>query len=431
MKNTRVYAFTALTALTVSLSGAIAPSAHGATDDGPVTKSSDAFAGSRAAKTVDTKKIYDRIVQKLPADWQSRRDAARAKLKIDESPVERALRSKLAKAAAAGKASANVIDPTQYDCGPTKLDAYVDSILANVDAGNLQLLSMLGALDAPTYDAILFGTSNGAGYQLLPAYQDSLTSTFGTAQRFWDVRLNDVQLMAMHGEMVVDENRLASTVQYMYGVGAADATDIARDIITMVKSDNALRNGKNPIFTLNAFAFTGKGDPDPVIRKQKDKMVFGDGILAALKALGLNQVGPKAVLGHEMAHHVQYEDGLFDNTDLTGPEATRRTELMADSFSTYFVTHKKGLAMNPKQVLQTEESFYDVGDCSFDNAGHHGTPNQRKAASAWGAAVVAYSDNPYRVLPSMRLATKFDKVLPELVKPDAPTSIEAYRAAAK
>ncbi|NNG38792.1 hypothetical protein HJ588_05825 [Flexivirga sp. ID2601S] len=431
MKNTRAMTVTALTALTVSLSGAIAPAASAAGDDGPVTKSSDAFAGSRAAKSVDTKATFDRIVQKLPADWQARRDAARTKLNIDESPVERALRSKLAKAAAAGKGTPNVIDPTQYQCGPTKLDAYVDSILAGTDAGNLQLLSMLGALDAPTYDAILFGTAKGAGYQLLPAYKTSLTSTFGTAQRFWDVRLNDVQLMAMHGQMVVDENRLAATVQYMYGVGAADAKDIARDMISMVRSDPALKNGKNPIFTLNAFAFSGKGDPDPVIRKQKDKMVFGDGILAALKAIGLNQVGPKAVLGHEMAHHVQYEDALFDNTDLTGPEATRRTELMADSFGTYFVTHKKGLAMTPKQILQTEESFYDVGDCAFDNDGHHGTPNQRRAAAAWGAAVVAYSDYPNRVLPSMSLATKFDKVLPELVKPDAPTSIEAYRSAAK
>lgn len=59
--------------------------------------------------------------------------------------------------------------------------------------------------------------------------------------------------------------------------------------------------------------------------------------------------------------------------------------------------------------------------------GHHGTPNQRRAASAWGAATVACSNAPNKVMPSLKLAAKFDKVLPELVKPDAPNSIEAYR----
>lgn len=436
MKTTRALAFTTLAALTVSLSGTAVTSAHAATTGSgenssrSMTQATDSFAKSKAAKTVDTKAIYDRIVKKLPADWQKRRDAARTKLNIDSSPIDQALRSKLKRAAAASNATGKVINPDDYDCGPTKLDTYVDSILANVDSGNLFLLSLLGGLDIPTYDAILFGKPKGADYQLLPAYKTSLTTTFTAAQNFWDVQLNNVQLMAMHGDVMTDENRVAATVEYMYGVGPADATDIARDIISIVKSDPGLKNGKNPLFTLNAFAFTGEGDPDPVIRKLKDKMVFGDGILKALKALGLNKVGPKAVLGHEMAHHVQYEDDLFDS-DLTGAEATRRTELMADAFGTYFVTHKKGLGFNPNQVLQTQQSFYDVGDCSFDSDGHHGTPNQRRAASAWGAAVVAYSNNPNKVLPSLKLDAKFEKALPQLVKPDAATSLKAYAAAAK
>lgn len=420
MKLTRVCAFTTLTVLTVSMSGAISSSASASSVGSHST-------AAKQAKTVDSKALYERILKKLPADWQARRDAARQRVGIEESPVTAIVKTKLSKmAAAANGPSAKAIDPSQYECGPTKLDAYVDQLLAPVDSFNLFLIQLLGGLDIPTYDAILNGTPKGAGFQLLPAYKDDLTSTFGTAQRFWDVRLNNVQLMAMHGGMLTDVNRVASVVQYMYGVGPADATDIANDIISMVKSDPALKNGDNAIFTLNAFAFSGEGDPDPVIRKLKDKMVFGDGILDALKSIGLNKVGPKAVLGHEMSHHVQYEDNLFDSP-LTGAEATRRTELMADAFGTYFVTHKKGLGMKPAQILQVEESFYDVGDCSFDNPGHHGTPNQRKAASSWGAATVAFSNNPNKVMPSLRLATKFDKVLPELVKPDAPTSINAYR----
>lgn len=416
MKTTRVTTFTTMAMLTVSLTAAT-PAAMAASTGHQVTSASQSNAQA----------IYQRILKKLPADWQKRRDAAHQRFGIDHSPVETILKSKLAKAkAAAGGKIARDIDPTQYDCGPTKLDAYVDSILKDTDTETLFFLEMLGALDMPSYEAILYGTPKDPAFALLPGYQASLTSSFGYAQRFWDVRLNDVQLMAMHGNMLSDVNRVARIVMFMYDMGPADAASLASDIVDLVKSDPALKGGENPIFTLNAFAFSGAGDPDPVIRKLKDKMVFGDGILAALNAIGLNNAGPRAVLGHEMAHHVQYEDNLFTST-LTGAEATRRTELMADAFGTYFATHKKGLGMNPMQILQVEESFYDVGDCSFTSDGHHGTPNQRRAASSWGAATVAYSNNPNKVMPSLKLAGKFDAVLPELVKPDAPTSISAYK----
>ncbi len=137
-------------------------------------------------------------------------------------------------------------------------------------------------------------------------------------------------------------------------------------------------------------------------------MIFGDGILDALDKTGFRDVGPSAVLGHEMAHHVQYEDNLFV-TDLTGPEATRRTELMADAFGTYFVTHKRGLALNTARVIEAEQNFYNVGDCSFDNPGHHGTPLQRLAAATWGAGVAKAASNQGHVLPSLTLDALFEK----------------------
>lgn len=427
-------AASAVAALSLTLAGALAGGAAQAAPasggDGGASAGTRAgvahYAGTPAAAKARSKDLVDDIVAHLPSDWQQRRDAARQRFDIDHSPAEDILNGKVQQAAAATTSSA--IDPTQYQCAPTPLDGYVDSILADVDPNTLFALSYTGALDIPTYDALLFGTSKDADHQLLPAYKAPLTSTFGTAQRFWDVRLDDVQLLAMHGEMLTDLNRVARTVEYLYGVGPADATDIATDIVALVKSDKALQNGKNPIFTLNAFAFSGEGDPDPAIRRLPDKMIFGDGILAALKAIGLGGatgVGPKAVLGHEMAHHVQYEDNLFES-DLTGPEATRRTELMADAFGTYFVTHKKGLGLTPKQVLVAGQSFYDVGDCQFTSDGHHGTPNQRRAASAFGAAQVAYANDPNKVLPSLKLDRAFEKALPTIVAPDAATTPQAY-----
>lgn len=416
MRNTRTLSIAVLAVASLS-AGATSASALGAATAPAATTQSD--------QSSEAQKAYDRIVAKLPSDWQAKQKAFFAKTGIERSPAQEIALAKIQKAAKAKKAGQRAINPDDYQCAPTKLDAYVDSILEDVDPTTLFLLQLMGGLDIPTYDALLFGKQNDPQFPLPASDAASLKSTFGTSQRFWDVKLNDVKLMGMDGSAFSDVNRVTRVVQVLYGVGPADATDIARDIITIVKSDAALENGNNPIFTLNAFAFSAEGETDPVIRKVSDRVVYGDGINKALKAVGLNKVGPKAVLSHEMAHHVQYENNSFGDDQGT-PEGTRRTELMADAFATYFGTHKKGLGLNPSQILKFQDSFYTVGDCSYTSNGHHGTPNQRRAAASWGAANVAFGD-PVKVIKSKNLENKFNKVLPQLLEPDAPTSINAYR----
>ncbi|MEP6797985.1 MAG: hypothetical protein ABI890_07555 [Lapillicoccus sp.] len=413
MKKTLTWSLTAVTSLTLALGATLpaqAATPHTAkTTSSPTDGPSTAIFGPQANVTARHRATLDRLIAQLPADWRSRRDRILKGANIESQPARESAQAKIARA----------IDPGDYICGPTQLDGYIDRILADVDMGNLSILALFGVLDFPTYDAIFYGTPGGAKYQIPAAYAPVLTTTFGYAQRFWDVKLNDVQLMEMHGAMVVDLGRMTRLVKLLYGLQGQEAIDFATDLVDLVDSDPGLDHGGNPIFTLNAFAFSGQQETDPIFRRLPDKMVFGDGILSALKALGVNQVGPQAVLGHEMAHHVQFEDGLFQS-DLTGPEATRRTELMADAFGTYFATHKKGLGLNASQILQVEKSFYDVGDCAFTNPGHHGTPNQRRAASSWGAAVAAAAGTQVRVLPSLRLDLKFERVLPQLVASDAP-----------
>ena len=58
-----------------------------------------------------------------------------------------------------------------------------------------------------------------------------------------------------------------------------------------------------------------------------------------------------------------------------GAERTRYTELMADAMAGYFLTHKRGAAMNRHRVAQFLAVFFQVGDCAFDFPSHHGTPN--------------------------------------------------------
>ncbi|MFM6850339.1 MAG: hypothetical protein ACKOVB_14705 [Terrabacter sp.] len=351
-----------------------------------------------------TARLLATIEAHLPADWKARQAAALDRFGIERSAAQEALE--------------RAIDPTQHQCAPTKLDAYVGGVLAGVDPTIFRMLAGVAAFDYATYDAILFGSQGAPAYALPKAYVNELSQSFRAAQKFWDTDGSDIRLMAMHGDVMTDPARISQVLQIVFGVPRPDADAIAGAVVELVAVDPGLQGGQSPIFTLNAFAFSAAGETDPVLARIPDKLVFGDGMLDALQAIGVGDVGPRAVLGHEYAHHVQYDAGLTASP-LTGPEATRRTELMADAFGTYFVTHKRGLALNAARVLEAEQSFFQVGDCNFDKPGHHGTPNQRLAASTWGWSVAKAAQKQGHVLPSRTLDAQFEAKLPELVAPDA------------
>ena len=359
-------------------------------------------ATSTATSTATTASAAARFP--VPADWQQRRAAAAERFGVDSSPAEGAVR--------------RAIDPGDHACAPTAFGAYADRLLAGVGEEDLLVLALSGALDLPTYDALLFGTAGDSRYALDDDHRQQLVRTFRDAQRFWDVPSSDIQLVGMDGGVLRDRARLARVAAVVFGLTPQEAADYAAAVADLVAGIPALRGGDNPIFTLNAFAFTAEGDPDPLVRGIPDKIVMGDGLGDAFEALGIADVAPQAVLAHEFGHHVQFEDDLFDSP-LTGPEATRRTELMADAFATYQVTHKRGLALNAKRVLQAERAFYEVGDCAFEYEGHHGTPNQRLRASQWGADLAASAQKKGHVLPSLEVARLFEAALPRFVAPDA------------
>jgi hypothetical protein len=311
------------------------------------------------------------------------------------------------------------IDPGDYECGATQIDAYFGTLLAGLDDAELEFLLTSGVLDFPVLDAVLFGSSADPAYALPRAYRQELSGSFRTAQRFWDVPSADIELISMHGSVVLqDRARLARLLVTFFGLTEAEAAGYADFVVTTVASIPELQGGDNPIFTLNAVAFTADGETDPRLAGVSDKIVFGDGLLDFFEYAGLADVGPRVVLAHEFAHHVQFEKGLFDSP-LTGAEATRRTELMADAMATYFATHSRGLSLNAKRVLQAQQAFFEVGDCAFDSDGHHGTPLQRARAAQWGADLARSAQKQGRVLPSGTVAAMFEQALPGLVAPDA------------
>ncbi len=311
------------------------------------------------------------------------------------------------------------IDGSQYQCGTTPLDTFVDNSLANVDMANLRLINQLGGLDVPTYDALVLGhESKSNRFGLDGSYTNELNRTMRALKGFWDIKSNDIELMPMHGAASFKNTDRLETVLQVMGYDASDAEFVAGILPQLIDADPALKGGDHPLFTLNAFAFTAAGDPEAEALGITDRIIMGDGILEAMQSIGLGKTAPRSILSHEFGHHVQYEDNLFDSP-LTGPEATRRTELMADSFGSYFMVSKKGESINKAQVVQDVASFAAVGDCAYDNDGHHGTPNQRTRAASWGADTATASKPASYVLPSLTFAGMFEQQLPTFVAPDA------------
>jgi hypothetical protein len=306
--------------------------------------------------------------------------------------------------------SASAINPADYQCSSTELLDWLGTQAGPADL--MQALSKYSIFDYPTLWAINFETDATPQY-LGP--NGELTTSIGKEVRdlrnFWDFDGSKIQLIGMHGSMLTDHAKMTYLTGALYGVDEATASQVATIFEGWVRQMPGGEN--NPYFTFNAFAFDGTPYGLPV------KIIVGDGVPMGFDALGLDRVAMQQVIGHEYGHQVQFHDGLYDNTTLTGPEATRRTELMADGFGTYFLVHAKGEAINAKRVVTAARASYDVGDCAFTDPGHHGTPLQRQRTVQW-AADLANSARPQgAVLTGTQFGTRFDAVLPTLIAPDA------------
>lgn len=394
---------TAVVTTTAVLTGFTAAPALAAAP--PTPAAAPAFAGLSSPIAVE-------LAEKLP---EMRKVAAdvQARLGLHESPLrERIL---------------DAIDPTDYECS-TATPPVVAAVTA--DFANLtpdQALASLYVLlfDLVMQDAVYFPQPAGKfTYGANGTYTKKATDTFSGLRTFWDIKSKDIQLVPAHGRMLLDTARVTRVFTTLYGQPADLSLNTANFIKSQVTSTPLLKNGDHPAYTFNAYAFSAEGQPVPGVGTVGDKIVMGDGVLDGFGLVGLGDVTTQAILAHEFGHHIQYEDGLFDST-LPAPEATRRTELMADSFSAYFLTHARGERMNWKRVQLFTAMFAQIGDCGFDAPGHHGTPNQRVKAALWGYGVAQAVWPRSLVLPSRVFAWLFEKELPRLVAPDASDASDA------
>lgn len=307
----------------------------------------------------------------------------------------------------------NVLDPAAVTCNDnTASNQWLDAQLADWNNDIIDVVLGTDMLNLPTYDALVFENSSAnQTFGVKGEYTQRLTKTFKDLKRFWNIQSDQIVLAAMHGSMLADRSKLIRTYEAAYGFNSDDAAYLADVVVTAVQTYPQLRGGNHPIFTFNAFAQQGfEFPPYGVI---PDKIIMGDGIMDAFTAIGYGDVAPQAILAHEYGHHIQFQLNLFGTSN--SPEATRRTELMADAYSAYYLSHARGASMQWKRVQQFLSVFFNIGDCSVNSTGHHGTPTQRMAAAQWGYSVADNAQKQGHILTAQQFTAMFEAQLPILL----------------
>lgn len=272
--------------------------------------------------------------------------------------------------------------------------------------------SITGMLNFPAYDALLFENTQSKQYfGVNGEYTQILTKTFKDLKRFWNIQTDNIVLAGMHGSMLRDREKVIRIDMVLYGESQAEAASTADLILSLLKYVPQYKNGDHPAFTFNSFAQNGFTFPPYGI--VPPKIVMGDGILQDFSTTGYGDVAPQAILAHEFGHQIQFQLGVFGNG--SSPEATTRTELMADAYSAYYLSHARGASMQWKRVQQFLQVFFNIGDCQFTNINHHGTPTQRMAAATWGYNIANDAQKQGHILTSQQFTAMFEAQLPVIL----------------
>jgi hypothetical protein len=313
------------------------------------------------------------------------------------------------------------INPSDYVCSSESspvvqvLEAELARTLDPSDpAERKRLLDMYAryADYIPVYEAIYFQSPETPQYYGYDGdFTKAVTKTERDIKRFWDIPSEQIQVVAMHGTVLLDPERVYRTY-ILLGFPAAVAEAYTKVVTESLAASTTMNGGNYAFWTFNAVSYREEGFPD--------KIVMGDGILESFAAIGFGDVAPQAIFAHEFAHQIQFENEYFEDLgDVSAPEETRYAELMADAMAAYYLTHARGATLRQKRVQQFLEVFYQLGDCGFTSSGHHGTPNQRMAAAEFGFRLADEAQKQGHILTSEEFRNLFLAYYPTLIAPDA------------
>jgi hypothetical protein len=234
----------------------------------------------------------------------------------------------------------------------------------------------------------------------------------------------EVVVRGQHNRTLNDRNKLAQVfLAFDFPTPTREEAYATADLII---ERNKMAPGllASPLLSLDAFAAPG-GD---YVAGGKDLIVIGDGVVQLGTDLGAGAgVAITGVLSHEWAHQIHFNnDQQWYGGAILGARCTaelsRKIELEADVFSSYFMTHKQGTAYNWKNAAQYFTLFFNIGDCNFSSPGHHGTPNQRLAAARLGWLIAQETFPKGHILSAHEVHALFLAALDDIIDNTIPSA---------
>lgn len=238
-------------------------------------------------------------------------------------------------------------------------------------------------------------------------YTRLVERTIRDLERFFDMP-GEVKVHGQHNETLNDREMLVELLKLLI----MDWEDT--EYLYQLADEYIERNQSSPVLPESPF-FSADG-----FSTVNGLIVLGDGLVQMFIETGVDpEVVWTGILSHEWVHQIQiknfskwYPAGSFE----TIAESTRHIELEADFISGYYMTHKRGATYNWKRVEQFHHLFFQAGDCAFDLDFHHGTPEQRMAATRAGYELAASMKKQGYIMTPQDLHDYFmDVVIPGII----------------
>ncbi|ATY12369.1 hypothetical protein CU254_19300 [Amycolatopsis sp. AA4] len=280
-------------------------------------------------------------------------------------------------------------------CTPGSLFSEVDKLRAPLTKLEQQAVDLIGGLDY-LYASVVANDKSPQVFGTDGQYTARAAAAIDKLRGFWDIESWNIQLVAYKGTDAASPEKMTETFARAFAPArAAAAGALASKVVHEVP---ALQGGRNPLLSANAFALL----PDSPGGK---RVLLGDGLLDLDGRGGFGDVTVEGIVGHEYGHQVDFAHDNWPDGEAG--------ELGPDAYAGYFLAHAKGAAWDARAQQEFAYLSASTGDCKHS----HGTPEQRKAAAAWGERQALTQDNPNRIVPSATMIEKFRKEYPKLMKP--------------
>jgi len=301
---------------------------------------------------------------------------------------------------------------TPSECAPTIFNTVIsNSVSSNIDVLGSNWYDLYATMN-------FYYTMSDTSEQYFGAkgeYTNLVAKITRSLEKFWNMQ-NEISVKGQHNATLNDKSKIIEILTFWYGLSELDATFYADYFVDYINIESTFLI-ETPLISFDGFAIALNGSFG-----QGDLIVIGDGLIELASEAGVDaKVTWEGIMAHEWGHQLQfnnssiwYPNGAADNA----PEATRTTELEADFFTGYYLTHKRGGTYNWKATEQFLALFFNIGDCSFTSSGHHGTPDQRMEAARQGYILAQNAKKNGHILSEDVVHQNFLSILPSIVGQD-------------